>query len=66
MSHSRSTGRWRDLEHANLSQCPSGNDRQQWFPVAVSMAMGAMSVMYYDQGIGTSNDLTEDDVAVLR
>lgn len=36
-----------------------GNDRQQWFPHVAVDGNGRVSVMYYDQGIGTSGDLTE-------
>jgi hypothetical protein len=37
-----------------------GLDRAQWFPnVAVDSTTGRVSVVYYDQGIATSGDLTE-------
>jgi hypothetical protein len=37
-----------------------GNDRAQWFPaVSVDSDTGALHVVYYDQGIDTSGDLTE-------
>jgi hypothetical protein len=37
-----------------------GADRAQWFPfVTVDATTGRVSVIYYDQGIATSGDLTE-------
>ncbi|HYL39051.1 MAG TPA: hypothetical protein VEV17_24250, partial [Bryobacteraceae bacterium] len=37
-----------------------GFDREQWFPyVTVDSTTGRISVIYYDQGIATSGDLTE-------
>ncbi len=37
-----------------------GSDRPQWFPyVTVDSQTGRVSVIYYDQGIATSGDMTE-------
>jgi len=42
-----------------LSSRP-GNDRAQWFPwVAVDKDTGRVHVLYYDQGVDTTGDLTE-------
>jgi hypothetical protein len=44
--------------HVFLNARP-GNDRQQWFPHVAVDGNGRVSIMYYDQGIGTSGDLSE-------
>jgi hypothetical protein len=36
-----------------------GQDRAQWFPYAAADGNGRVYVIYYDQGLGTSGDLTQ-------
>ena len=56
----RSTDGGRTFSSPLFINARPGSDRAQWFPwVAVDDTTGRVSVLYYDQGIASSGDLTE-------
>src|SRR5262249_7964133 len=56
----RSTNGGASFSPGVLLNARPGSDRAQWFPyIAVDNVTGRVSVMYYDQGVATSGDMTE-------
>jgi uncharacterized repeat protein (TIGR01451 family) len=56
----RSTDGGASFSPGILLDARPGNDRAQWFPsVSVDSTTGRVSVIYLDQGVATSGDLTE-------
>jgi hypothetical protein len=56
----RSTDNGVSFEAPIVLNSRPGHDRAQWFPsVSVDNTLGRVYVMYYDQGVATSGDLTQ-------